>query len=140
MKSKVAILIVLSATLLLGSGSLYGHHGDAGRWDDKVTVLKGTVVELQFTNPHTMIVFDVNDSGKTVRWQAELDGTNPLAKTFGWNKNTLKAGDKITISGRRVKSGSPYLSMNERAVIVLTDTGRELFRTDENGDVVAVRQ
>ncbi|MSV27161.1 MAG: hypothetical protein EXQ52_00190 [Bryobacterales bacterium] len=116
---------------------LLAHHGDAGRWDDKVTVLKGTVVELQFTNPHTMIVFDVNDSGKDVRWQAELDGTSPLMRELHWNKTTLKPGDKITITGRRVKSGSPYLSMNERAIIVMSGTGKELFRTDDKGELVA---
>ncbi len=140
MKSK-ALILVVAAGILLASKPFYAHHGDAGRYEEKTTVLKGTVVELQFTNPHTMIVFDAaDDSGKVDRWLAELDGTGELTRVLGWRKTTLKPGDKITITGRRVKSGSPYLSMNYDSVIVLTETGKEIFRKDPIGDVVVPRQ
>ena len=88
-----------------------------------------------------MIVFDVADNnGKVARWMAELDGTGELTRVLGWRKTTLKPGDRITITGRRVKSGSPYLSMNYDSVIALTDTGKEIFRKDAVGDVVAPRK
>src|SRR5207244_1894469 len=70
-----------------------------------------------------------DDKGQVVRWQAELGGRTGLTKNFGWNKNTLKFGDKLTITGRRVKSGAPYINMTEKANIVMTDTGKEIFRT-----------
>ena len=141
MKSKELTFVVVAAAMLLACSPILAHHGDAGRYEEKITVLKGTVVELQFTNPHTMIVFDVAGSGgKPTRWMAELDGTGELTRTLGWRKTTLKPGDKITITGRRVKSGSPYLSMNYDSVIAMTDTGKELFRKDAAGDVVAPRK
>jgi hypothetical protein len=118
------------STLVLSVVLLLAHHGDAGRYEDTLTLLTGNVVELQFTNPHSIIVMDVTDeAGKTVRWRAELGGPTALIKQFGWNKTTLKAGDRITVIGRRVKSGSPYINLTEMAKIVMTDTGKEIFRT-----------
>jgi uncharacterized protein DUF6152 len=116
--------------LLLASVPLLAHHGDAGRYEENVTVLTGTVVEVQLVDPHSIIVLDVpNEKGQMVRWQAELGGRNALAKNFGWNKSTLKFGDKLTITGRRVKSGAPYINLTEKANVVLTDSGKEIFRT-----------
>jgi uncharacterized protein DUF6152 len=118
-------------TTLLLSVLLLAHHGDAGRYEDNLTLLTGTVVELQFINPHSLIVMDVtDDAGKTVRWRAELGGPAGLIKQFGWNKTTLKAGDKISVVGRRVKSGSPYINLTEMAKIVMADTGKEIFHTN----------
>jgi hypothetical protein len=110
------------------------HHGDAGRYDETPFIITGTVVELHFVNPHSIIVFDVTDeSGKTTRWQAELGSPQQLAREFGWTVTTLKPGDRITLTGRRVKSGAPYMNLTERANIVMTDTGKEIFRTANYG-------
>jgi hypothetical protein len=115
---------------VLASGAVFAHHGDAGRYEENVTVMTGTVVELQLIDPHAIIVLDVPDAkGQPVRWQAEMGGRTGLSRV-GWTRNTLKPGDKITITGRRVKSGAPYVNLTERANVVLTDTGKELFRTN----------
>ena len=125
-----ALLLVLTMILVSLSVPLLAHHGDAGRYEENVIVLTGTVVEVQLVDPHSMIVLDIpNEKGQTVRWQAELGGRNALAKNFGWNKNTIKFGDKLTITGRRVKSGAPYINLTEKANVVLTDSGKEIFRT-----------
>jgi Family of unknown function (DUF6152) len=127
---KKAPLFLIAACLLLVSLPLLAHHGDAGRYEENVVVLTGTVVEVQLVDPHSMIVLDIpNEKGQAVRWQAELGGRNALAKNFGWNKNTLKFGDKITITGRKVKSGAPYINLTEKANVVLADSGKEIFRT-----------
>src|SRR5262249_2251142 len=124
-------LLVIAASFLLASVPLFAHHGDAGRYEETVTVLAGTVVEVQLVDPHSILVLDVpNEKGQMVRWQAELGGRNALAKNFGWNKNTLKFGDKLTITGRRVKSGAPYINLTEKANVVMTDSGKEIFRTN----------
>ena len=117
-------------TFLLSFVILMAHHGDAGRYEEGLTLLKGTVVELHFTNPHSIIIFDLTDqTGKVVRWRAELGAPTGLIRDFGWKKNTLKPGDKITMIGRRVKSGAPYINLTEKAKIVMTDTGQEVFHT-----------
>ena len=124
---------ILMVALLLSSVPVLAHHGDAGRYEDNVMVLTGTVVDLQLVDPHSVIVFDVEENGQQVRWQAELNGRGGLTKAFGWTRNTLKPGDKITLTGRRVKSGAPYMNLTDRANVVMTDTGKEIFRTNNYG-------
>ena len=124
----------MAASLLLFSALAFAHHGDAGRYEDNVTVVTGTVVAMQWVDPHTIIVLDATgEDGKTVRWQAELGGRTGLSQ-IGWTSNTLKRGDKITITGRKAKSGAPYINLTERANVVLTDTGKEIFRTKNYGE------
>ena len=126
MKSKA--LIFIAAAVLMSVPALFAHHGDAGRYEDTTITLTGTVVEVQLVDPHAILIVDIPDEkGKAVRWQAELGGKSVLTKNYGWNKNTLKFGDKLTIVGRRVKSGAPYINLTDRASIVLTDTGKEIF-------------
>ena len=55
-------------TFLLSILILLAHHGDAGRYEDSLTLLTGTVVELQFTNPHSIIVMDVTDQAGKQSW------------------------------------------------------------------------
>src|SRR5205814_1772447 len=123
MKNVPFLLVIVG--LLLISNPAFAHHGDAGRYEETAIVLTGTVVEVQLVDPHSIIVLDIpNEKGEMVRWQAELGGRNALAKNFGWNKSTLKFGDKLTITGRRVKSGAPYINLTEKANVVLTDSGK----------------
>jgi len=128
MMKKLVLLVAVGVALSVSIPAL-AHHGDAGRYDENLVTLNGTVVELQMINPHAIIVFDVPDAnGELVRWQAEGGGPNALARE-GWTRNTLKPGDKITLIGRKVKSGAPYMNLTERAVVYRTDTKRLLFRT-----------
>ena len=130
MTTKFLTIFVCAAGLLLTSVPVFAHHGDAGRYEENTTVLTGTVVEMQLITPHSIIVMDVPGAdGKMVRWQVELGGRPNMIRDFGWTKDTLKPGDKITITGRRVKSGAPYMNLTEKANIVMADTGKEIFRT-----------
>lgn len=134
MNKKVLTLLAVAAVSLLTALPVFAHHGDAGRYEDNLTILKGTVVEMQLITPHSVIVLDVPDeNGKMVRWQAEMGGRQQMIKDFNWTKDTLKPGDKITLTGRRVKSGAPYMNLTDRANVVLTETGKEVFRTNNYG-------
>jgi hypothetical protein len=128
MKNNMLCASVLAAGLILTSAPLIAHHGDAGRYDESPFVITGTIVEIRLTNPHSIMVFDVTDAnGKTVRWQGEMTGGQQIVRQFGWTKESPKVGDKITLTGRRVKTGAPYMNLAKRANIVLTDTGKEIY-------------
>ena len=119
---------VAGAILSFCAGAL-AHHGDAGRFEETITSLSGTVVALQLVNPHSTIILDIPDeNGNPVRWQAELTGVNNLSRS-GWTKETLKAGDRIIVSGRLIKSGAPYINLSENARVVRVDTCEEIYRT-----------
>jgi hypothetical protein len=126
-------VIAAAAVLLVSIAPLRAHHGDAGRYDEEVITVSGTVVALQMVNPHTHIIFDVVENGKTVHWQAELGTPQQLIRNFGWTPSTVKAGMKLTMIGRRLKGQAPYLNLTERANIVVTDTGKEIYRTENFG-------
>jgi hypothetical protein len=128
----VAMSLVIS--ILAWSSHVAAHHGDADRYNQEVITITGTVVDVQMVNPHARIVLDVVEDGKTVRWQAELGGPQQLIKQFGWTPSTVKAGMKLTLIGRRLRSGAPYLNLTERANIVATDTGKEIYRTANFGE------
>lgn len=122
----------LAATIALTALStpLLAHHGDAGRFDEHTRTLTGTVVALQLVNPHASILFEVvDDSGAKVTWQAELGSPKQLSTNFGWTRSTLQPGTHITVTGRPLKSGSPYINLTEHARIVLTDTCKEIYHS-----------
>jgi hypothetical protein len=126
------LAVCMAAGSLIVSGPAWAHHGDAGRYIEDVVNITGTVVETQLINPHSILVFDVTDaSGKTVRWQAEMGGAQQLIRG-GW-QNDVKPGVKVTLTGRRLKSGAPYVNLTERARLILTDSGKEMFRNENYG-------
>src|SRR5260370_18049035 len=128
MKSKM--LLLLATGLFLACMPICAHHGDAGRYEDNLTILKGTVVDVQLITPHSIVIIDVPDeNGKVVRWQAEMGGRTAMIKDFGWTKDTLKPGDKITLTGRRVKSRGPHMNFGHRSRLVMADSATQIFRT-----------
>lgn len=133
MKKSSFLAVSVAVAALTLSGSVQAHHGDAGRYIEEVITITGTVVETQLINPHAILVFDVTDpNGKNVRWQAELGGAQGLIRG-GWT-NDVKPGTKVTLTGRRLKSGAPYMNMTERARMIVTDTGKEVLRNANYGE------
>lgn len=70
--------------------------------------MTGTVVEFQLVNPHSLLIIAVEDAdGNVVEWHGELGSPRSLNTTWGWRRDTFHAGDRVTMSGRAVKSGAP---------------------------------
>jgi len=135
MRSKLFTLAVLAAGVLVLEGRALAHHGFAGLFDEvnPVTVT-GTVLEFEYMNPHSVIIFEVKDEkGNPERWQAELGSLTQLHRVDGWTKETLKPGDKITITGPRAKNGAFVMNLSHESRIVLTDTGKEIHNSIGNG-------
>lgn len=122
---------VCAAAVFWLSVSAFAHHGDSGRYEDTLTTVTGTVAELQLVNPHSILVLDVVENGKVVKWRGEL-GSAQVVKRWCWTKERIKGGDKITMTGRRLKNGSPYMTLSEGAR-VYDANGKELFRGNNPG-------
>ena len=103
-----------------------------GRYIEEVVEITGAVVETQLVNPHSILVLDVVDpNGKNVRWQAEMGGAQQLIRS-GWT-NDVKPGTKVTLTGRRLKSGAPYMNLTERARVILADSGKVVMQNANYG-------
>jgi hypothetical protein len=136
MKFTSVCFLLVSFCLLIGSGPALAHHGFAGRYDEANPVtVTGTVVEFQFMNPHSQITFDARDEkGNVQRWEAELGSAGQLHRAEGWDKDTLRPGDKVTISGPRAKNGANDMNLSHQSRIVMTDSGKEIHNSYEKAD------
>jgi hypothetical protein len=111
---KFGLILAVTFASLLFSTPLMAHHGEANYDTDKVASVKGTVSDFQFINPHTLITLDVkNDKGEIEKWACEMRSPSMLVRVGGWDKNTLKSGDVITVFGYRAKNGSPVMRLQK---------------------------
>jgi hypothetical protein len=128
MKNKQLFAFVGTAALLLVSSPVLAHHGRSN-YDVSTTVtVKGVVTGFEWENPHALIYVDAADeSGKVEKWTAETNSPNTLSRQ-GWNRNTVKTGDQVTLIGHRVKGGANYINFSK---IIFAD-GRELAPAIKN--------
>jgi len=132
MNIKSSLVSLVGVCLAATSGAVLAHHGDAGRYEDKLTTVKGTVVELQLINPHSIVVVDVKEDGdKVVRWRGEAGSATQL-KGWCWTQDVIKVGDTVTMVGRRLKNGSPYMTLSENSR-VFDANGKEIYRGNDPG-------
>jgi hypothetical protein len=72
----------LGLVVLLAAMPLAAHHSTRGAFDDtKLIAMQGTVAELQWVNPHGIILMDVTGAdGTAVTWLIELPSPNSLLR------------------------------------------------------------
>src|SRR5499427_8919449 len=96
--------LALAAVAVVGV-ELSAHHSFAAFDMSKEQTITGVVSRFDWTNPHTFIWVDVtNDKGVVESWAIEGMSPNYLGRR-GWSKNSVKPGEKITISIRPLKEG-----------------------------------
>ena len=82
------------------------HHSFAAQYDSSKPVeMRGTVTKVEWTNPHARVYIDVrDDNGQVGNWNFEMASPNILVRN-GWKQNTVKVGDRITVSGYLARKG-----------------------------------
>ena len=113
-----------ATAFLLATSALAAHHSWTAEYDGgKPVSVKGTIVKVEWTNPHTHFYVETKDAaGKVTLWNFEMASTLALERA-GWTRKTLQVGDQVTIggfAGRKVPEHAVASSM-------LTADGRELF-------------
>jgi hypothetical protein len=117
MKKKV--IAALAAPFLLLCGAVFAHHGNAAYDMGTIVELKNaTVTKWVWANPHCILQFDVkDDKGNVAHWTAEL-GSPTAVTTFGFSRDTMRAGDVISVYVFKSKAGTPVGIVNR---VVLSD-------------------
>jgi len=108
--------IKLLSALLLATPSLtlQAHHSFAVHFvADSLITEQGVVTSFKFSNPHGILNFTVTKAdGSVEEWRAETNSPNVLRRR-GWDKDSLKAGDAITIAGFAARDGSHYMRISK---------------------------
>jgi hypothetical protein len=121
---KFRIVLALGAALALISApaQISAHHGSSNYDMSKSVSVKGTVMDFAFINPHSAIYLEAkDDKGNPEKWLVEADSPNNLARA-GWNRESIKPGEVVTIVGNRTKDGSRVIRLQK----VIFSDGREL--------------
>jgi len=94
---------------------------------DSLTTLKGTVTKFEFINPHALIYVDVvGDKGNVDHWIAESSSNNHLSRG-GYDKNSLKPGEQVTVTGHRAKNGAYGLELQCKECLIADLQGKVLL-------------
>lgn len=129
-------ILAAGITLLAGAIPVMAHHSFTAEYDGtKPVTITGTVTKVEWMNPHARFYVDSKGSdGKVTNWNFEL-GAIPVLLKQGWKRDSLKAGDQVTVDGSRAKDGSA--TANARKV-TLPD-GRRVF-AGSSGDGPGAQQ
>ena len=123
---KSSSIAALAGAVILAAAvvPVAAHHSFAAEYDSSKTIsVTGEVVRLEWTNPHARVVVNGPDEkGVKKDWDFELGPPTTLMRR-GWNRNSLKPGNVITVEGFRSKDEPS--TANARTV-KLSD-GRQVF-------------
>jgi len=123
--------------LLVAGAALAAHHSVAAQYDlDKPIEFSGTVVKMEFVNPHSMLHLEVtNPDGTKTVWKFQTGAIGSLRR-LGLVRSTaeggLKSGDQVTASGFAARSGNPMGMLK----VLRMPTGRVIttWSGDANGN------
>ena len=96
------------------------HHSAAVRFDrEKFVAISGTIIDVQWANPHTRIILD-GDDGQV--WTIEGIGRTYLEQR-GIDRELFAVGNIVTLAGLASRFGLPEMFMGN----MLLGDGRELL-------------
>jgi hypothetical protein len=82
------------------------HHSHANYNTNEFTTVSGTITEVVWTNPHVWLYMDVADAqGRPHMWALEGGSVTALMRG-GWQRNSMKPGDKVSVRCHRLRDGS----------------------------------
>lgn len=108
--------LIVAALALAAIGAPAAAHHSSAMFDQTVTkTLSGTVKQFLWTNPHCYIQLMVkNEQGVDEEWSLEM--TAPLhLQRLGWNKSSLKPGEKVTVKIHPLRDGGKGGNVQEAA-------------------------
>jgi Family of unknown function (DUF6152) len=127
MKVKRAISTVGVGLLLAAANVTFAHHSRAMFDMSRNITYRGFVKDYLWQNPHSHIVIivgtDATDPSTVGTWDIEASSIS-LMVSEGWNRNTFRAGDPITVVAHPGKIGTREVLL----FYAIKPDGRRLYR------------
>jgi len=103
------LLILAFAASVILAGRATAHHSFAATYIvDKEIKIDGKLVEFMYRNPHSFVkVEGPDDAGQMQTWTIEWGGGAQLSRD-GVSRDTLKAGDRVIVSGNPGRDASEH--------------------------------
>ena len=111
--------IATFAIALVLPAQAQAHHSAAAFDTQKQVTVTGTVTQYRFANPHVYITVQVRKDDGTMSSMEVEAGAASVLNALGFNKDSVKVGEIVTISG------NPGRREPDRLLL-----GRDLFKTD----------
>ena len=102
-----------AGVLALGvTAAVSAHHSFAAIYDMQQPItVKGTIVNVRLTNPHSWFYLDVkNDAGQVERWAFEAGTPSGMIRN-GYKPTVIKEGSEVTIKGFRARDTAQNMGM-----------------------------
>ncbi len=124
-RNLLAMLVLTAAT-----APVLGHHSETAEFNPDTPVrVTGTIVRVEWLNPHVWFYVDVKDEkGNVTTWG--FAGAPPGAlMRRGITKDVLKIGSVVNVEGARARDGSNNASSRS---VTFAD-GRNVFTSTNEG-------
>jgi hypothetical protein len=97
----------MAISALAAATPALAHHSFAAEFDgQKPFRVTGSLVKVEWTNPHIYFYVDVkDDNGTVVRWTLSAGSPGALSRR-GFKRGDLKFGDTIVVDGYLARDGS----------------------------------
>lgn len=109
-----SISTALLTLSLFGMYCAEAHHAFAANYEmDNVGTVEGVVEEVIWANPHVHCYIRVTrGDGTTELWDGEAANLSLLAAR-GWDRNTIRVGDAIRVTGALGRDGTRRIQMRQ---------------------------
>jgi len=102
--------------------SAAAHHSTTMFDHSKAMTIKGTVVELRWTNPHVSLLVHgtVNDGDEPTDWLLEMTSPGNLVRAGGWSRTAVKPGDRVQVEMSPLRDSEKHGGALKKVTLIET--------------------
>jgi len=127
---RISLLAAVACLLTASPVQTRAHHSFAAEFDANSTIsVSGAIVEVRYRNPHVQYFIETDDNE---RWNVQAQNV-PSLRRRGWNRDTLKVGDRITVNGFAGREGAKKIYVES----IVAPSGETLAMYDDDGKSAA---
>jgi hypothetical protein len=118
-------MVFSTMALPLMCAVLFAHHSTVAYSEKPIVLKNATIAKVLWASPHIVLSFNVRETSGTVTgWNVETGSPGSVARA-GWNRNSVKADDKVTVELYPARNGARVGRLKK---LIFPD-GRELLDT-----------